>query len=81
MRASCMALILVVAASACAACRSGGPIRIAAVQLGRSLNSDNSVGNHTTQFKPTDTLYVAVLTDAWPSLLDRSGDQPGPAVC
>jgi len=24
---------------------------------------------------------VAVLTDAWPSLLDRSGRQPGPAVC
>jgi hypothetical protein len=54
---------MAVATTCLAGCRPGGPIRIAAVQLGRSLNSDNSVGNHTTQFKPTDTLYVAVLTD------------------
>jgi hypothetical protein len=27
------------------------------------LNSDRSVGIHTTRFKPDDTLYVAVLTE------------------
>jgi hypothetical protein len=63
MRTSCVALLLVVAVSALAGCRPGGPIRIASVQLGRALNSDNSVGAHTTQFKPSDTFYVAVLTE------------------
>jgi len=63
MRALCTALILVVAASAVAGCRPGGPIRIASVQLGRALNTDNSVGAHTTQFKPNDTFYVAILTE------------------
>jgi hypothetical protein len=63
MRVSCTALILVVAVSALAGCRPGGPIRISAVQLGRALNTDNSVGAHTTQFKPNDTFYVAVLTE------------------
>ena len=58
-----MALLLVVAASASAGCRPGGPILVSSVQLGRALNPDNSVGAHTTQFKPTDTFYVAVLTD------------------
>jgi len=63
MRALCTALLLLVTASALAGCRPGGPIRIVSVQLGRALNSDNSVGAHTTQFKPSDTFYVAVLTE------------------
>jgi hypothetical protein len=44
-------------------CSPGGPLQVTTVQLGRSLNSDNSVGNHTTRFKPTDTIYVALLSD------------------
>jgi hypothetical protein len=44
-----------------AAC-SRGPLEVSTIQTGRSLNSDNSVGNHGTRFKPTDTLYVSVLT-------------------
>jgi hypothetical protein len=63
MRASALTVFVLVGAASVAGCRPGGPIRVATVQLGRSLNSDNSVGNHTTQFKPSDTLYVAVLTD------------------
>ena len=63
MRISYVAILLVVAVSALAGCRPGGPIRIASVQLGRALNPDNSVGAHTTQFKPSDTFYVAVLTE------------------
>lgn len=62
MRVSCT-LLLVVAVAAVAGCRPGGPIRIEAVQLGRALNTDNSVGAHTTQFRPSDTFYVAVLTE------------------
>lgn len=44
------------------ACRPSGPLRPVAVQMGRSLNSDHSVGNHTTSFKPGDTMNLAVLT-------------------
>ena len=55
--------LLVVASSVLAGCRPGSPIHIATVQLGRALNKDNSVGAHTTQFKPSDTFYVAVLTE------------------
>lgn len=46
-----------------AACRPSGPLRVTTIQTGRSLNSDNSVGDHTTRFKPDDTMYAAVLTD------------------
>jgi hypothetical protein len=51
---------IVVAAGAC----SRQPLHVSTIQVGRSLNSDNSVGAHTMQFKPSDTIYVAVLTDA-----------------
>ena len=40
-----------------------GTLKVSNIQTGRSLNSDNSVGALTTTFKPTDTIYVAVLTD------------------
>jgi hypothetical protein len=46
------------------ACGPSEPLHVATVQLGRSLNSDNSVGTLSTRFKPDDTIYVAVLTDA-----------------
>jgi hypothetical protein len=55
--------LLVAAVTSAAGCRPGGPIRIASVQLGRALNPDNSVGAHSTQFRPSDTFYVAVLTE------------------
>jgi hypothetical protein len=55
--------VLVVTVSAVAGCRPGGPIRITTVQLGRALNTDNSVGAHTTQFRPSDTFYISVLTE------------------
>lgn len=63
MRIPCSATLVLVALLAGAGCSPGGPIRIASVQLGRSLNSDNSVGIHATRFKPSDTIYVAVLTE------------------
>lgn len=44
------------------ACRPNGPLEVDAIQLGRSLNPDKSVANHTTLFKPGDTVYVSVLT-------------------
>lgn len=53
------ALLLVFAAAA--GC-SKPTLRVADIQLGRSLNADNSVREHATAFIPKDSIYVAVLT-------------------
>jgi hypothetical protein len=53
------ALVLCVALTACGPTE---PLRVDTIQLGRSLNPDNSVAQHTTTFKPLDTMYVSVLT-------------------
>jgi hypothetical protein len=44
-----------------AACNNA-PLKVTTVQLGKTLNSDNSVGTHATTFKPGDTVYASVLT-------------------
>lgn len=54
-----MALAVVAAGG----CRPRGPLKVATIQTGKSLNSDHSVGGHTTRFKRQDTMYVAVLTE------------------
>ena len=46
------------------ACGPTGPLRVETIQLGRSLNPDNSVAEHTTTFRRSDTVYVSVLTPA-----------------
>jgi hypothetical protein len=38
------------------------PLVFEALQTGKSLNSDNSVGIQGTRFKPNETMYVSVLT-------------------
>ena len=38
-------------------------MKVATLQLGKSLNSDNSVGALTTRFKPDDTIYISLLSD------------------
>ena len=43
---------------------SGGPLALANIQIGRSLNQDRSVASITTRFKPNETVYVAVQTSA-----------------
>ena len=48
---------------ATAACNNA-PLKVTTIQLGKTLNSDNSVGNHATTFKPRDTVYASLLTDA-----------------
>ena len=45
-------------------CGPSGPLTVQTIQLGRSLNPDNSVAEHTTTFRRNDTVYVAVLTSA-----------------
>ena len=46
-----------------AGCSPGVPLQITTLQLGRTLNPDNSVGTHTTRFKPDDTIYVSLLSE------------------
>ena len=41
-----------------------GPLQLANIQVGRSLNQDRSVASITTLFKPSETVYVAVQTSA-----------------
>ena len=56
----CVGIAIVVAVAA--ACKPSEPLKVQTIQTGRSLNSDNSVGTHTTRFKPKDPMYVSVLT-------------------
>lgn len=57
------AVVVLLAALPLAGCGSGQPLQVTTIQLGRSINPDKTVANHTTRFKPTDTIYAAVLTD------------------
>jgi hypothetical protein len=43
-------------------CAPSGPLQVETIQLGRSLNPDNSVAAHATTFERTDTVYVSILT-------------------
>ena len=56
------ATALVLIALGLAACRP--PLHVGTLQLGSHLNGDNTIGTHTTRFKPDDKIYAAVLTDA-----------------
>jgi hypothetical protein len=56
--------ILVATSTLIAACGPDEPFTVDTIQLGRSLNPDNSVAAHTSTFKPNETVYVAVLTPA-----------------
>jgi len=57
MRTAAVVLLLAITA----ACGPSEPIKASAIQLGRSLNSDDSINQHTTTFKPDDTIYVSVI--------------------
>ena len=52
--------VMSLAAAAC----NNDPLQVTTVQLGKTLNPDNSVGTFTTSFKPRDTVYLSVLTGA-----------------
>jgi hypothetical protein len=52
---------LLLAALLVAAC-ARPPLVFEALQTGKSLNSDNSVGIQGTRFAPNETMYVSVLT-------------------
>lgn len=46
------------------ACGPGEPLKVTTIQVGRSLNSDDSIGAHTTTFKPNETIFASVINDA-----------------
>jgi len=53
-----VALLLLLVLAGC-----GKPtLRVADIQVGRSLNADNSVREHATTFVPKDSIYVSVIT-------------------
>ena len=54
--------VLVVALAIAASAACSGPLEVANIQIGRSLNQDGSVASITTLFKPSETIYVAVQT-------------------
>ena len=45
------------------ACGSKKTLRVSDIQVGRSLNADNSIRDHVTTFAPRDSIYVSVLTE------------------
>jgi hypothetical protein len=49
-------VLLLLALVAC-----GSNVSFTSLQLGRSVNTDQTVANHTTVFSPKDTVYVAIL--------------------
>ena len=55
-----LALVMIGAGAAC----NNGPLELANIQVGRSLNQDRSVASITTLFKPNETVYVAIQTKA-----------------
>jgi hypothetical protein len=59
-----LALVLMASVFVSVSGCSRPPLHVSNIQVGRSLNSDKSVGAITMQFKPDDTIFVAVLTDA-----------------
>jgi hypothetical protein len=50
--------VLLAIAGLFAACASD--LRVTTIQLGRSINADDTVANHTTTFGPHDTVYVSI---------------------
>lgn len=53
------AVVIALAAAACSQ-----PITVETIQLGRSLNVDQSVASQATTFKPNETVYVSALNSA-----------------
>lgn len=55
---------VVVAALALLAAACSPPIVVDTIQVGRSLNIDQSIASPTTTFKPNETVYVSALNSA-----------------
>jgi hypothetical protein len=65
LRMWCLAAML--ASMLAPACGVDRPVQATAVQVGRVRNTDKSIAQQTTDFKPTDTIYGAVILEGWSS--------------
>jgi hypothetical protein len=41
---------------------TGAGVRVSQIDMGRSLNADKTIGDNTSSFKPTDTIYASIAT-------------------
>jgi hypothetical protein len=58
----CVALVGLVCALA-AACSQDRPVQVTAIQVGRARNADKTIGQQTFEFRPSDTIYAAVVLE------------------
>lgn len=57
-------LRMIVLASVVFVAACSGPLQLANIQTGRSLNQDRSIASITTLFKPNENIYVSIQTTA-----------------
>jgi hypothetical protein len=57
-------LLLLVLIPVITACGPSEPLKVTTIQLGRSLNSDDSINQHATTFKPNETIYASAINEA-----------------
>src|SRR5262245_34796075 len=62
MRAGLAAVLIAVLAAAVCGCGSDEPLRVVQIQLGRSLNADNTIAAPAVTFSPHDTIFLSVMT-------------------
>jgi len=55
-------LVSAVLAAALSACQSNEPLRVVQIQIGRSLNADNTIAVPAFTFGPHDTVFLSVTT-------------------
>jgi hypothetical protein len=80
--------LVVCVAALTAACNKGATpasagVRVTEIDLGRSLAADKGIADKTSEFRPTDTIYVSVETDGTSpqaSLVTRWTYQDGQVV-
>jgi hypothetical protein len=62
LRVSMRRLLVAILAVLVVACGTRQTLRVTEIQIGRGLNADNTVSEHTTRFSPRDTIALSVLT-------------------
>ncbi len=61
-RTAVTALVIAVLATALSGCQAKEPLHVVQIQLGRSLNADNTIAAPAFSFKPHDTVFLSVMT-------------------
>jgi len=56
-------LAAALALSVAVACGPSEPLTVTTIQVGRSLNSDDSIATHTTAFKPNETIHASLINE------------------